>query len=263
MYYTDGQDDPKQMWQTVLKTDGIQPALLDLISASSHLTDFSIRRHGLFIDWRASRSCLGWDHSLLPYLRAQVPLYLFWGTLNSPLITTTSDMLLHRVNFKLMTSDRIREAAIQAFESDVKQPTGTEDSPSLWAIESAESDSSLPSVFQKWTDVYDTGPPHPSHWKEKNGRVTWQEFFCQRQAEEQRMRAIENDDSHMIRTERETSASLFATPGLGGSSAKTFLWVVEGDSRIRRLVPKQEVDAIWATYTSSQKRFSPFHNVGR
>ena len=212
--------DRKPIWLQVLSDRKLKlhPEWLQLL-ADSPIADFTTGPQRLGAIVNVARC--SWLH-LVPYmLRANVPVWLYWGVppaFAQPLIPGALDFAPR--------SHPLSKAPASS-EINVSQPVG----------------------------------PRVPSGHGGSGQLlgeTWKEFMTRQNLRRKAKLQKENSEHRRMRESREMSSAKKSCPGKKGPSV--FVWEVDGGVWTRSLITRGQVEGYWDSYRSSQKIFNSIDN---
>src|ERR1700722_1053446 len=232
--------------EAVLNLTSIHHQWLADLEAST-VGDFSIPRVGGMYDMHQFK--FGW---LLPsFARMNMPLYLYWGTINNlPLIVVEDVTKLHVVPSRQDVIDLQALAFPSLPPSEVHSP-----SPTIFSHPADD-------LTVCTTPPRSPTPPRPFPPVENNSgqrpEETWQAFFARRNANDLVRAQNESDQDKKRRIQREEHARKGCVPGRKG--ARVYFWEDVDGYFIRRAAGRGNYESYWEEYGSNQRRYDSFRD---
>jgi hypothetical protein len=223
---------PHPSWAEYLVQHKVHPEWVDGLK-HSEIANFSAPRVGAVLH---AGECQ-WLNHVRWLVRGNVPVWIYWGTTKA-MVKPTGPMGLNC---------RPSDAEIE----DALYRRSAEEASSRWEL--PEDDTITPSPM----GAAIPDPPQPERFSRQQRGETWQQYFARQEARRPRIIAAETEVTRMSRQNRE-AASRTNRPGRKG--ARVFQWVLTDGFRMRQNVFRSQVDDVWDSYNSNQRRYDSFND---
>jgi len=231
------QSDNPPWVRVLLEKAGIHPEWVDQLRRSS-IGDLSGRvpRVGTVVNVSECK----WTHLIPMMVRANVPIWILWSTIQHPLKASP----IPRLAPYFPSRDQVAAALqVQAQKAQAQL------TPSIHPT----------TTFDDFDDQNTPPPrrfPEPYPYSGQRYAETWQDFFTRQAARHAKMAAKETDKEKQARLQRERDNQSYCMPGKKG--ARVFRWLEVDGFLIRTAVVRGEVEDVWEDTPDQHKRYNAF-----
>jgi hypothetical protein len=225
LHHRAGSEDVQE-WFKILESDGeIPPSWLDLLK-DSVISDMSARRIGVMVD----PSYCKWLKAIPTLLRANVPVWFYWGTSDAPITSNNAQVEKYRLsNLDVILWTLSQEGALSSVAPVTHHPSNPSNA----------------------LDCF----PEPERLSGQRKAETWQQFFDRREKRNQEKIKVESATERQLRLARAKNAAPKTRPG-----KDVYEWQEREGFLIRTRVDRCDIERTWRIYGPTHKKFDAFAN---